>query len=260
MLNNFGIIDIIDILLVALVMYELYNIVKRSGTSAIFKGVLAFLIIWILVSKVFEMRLMGAILDTFVNVGLLVLIILFQDDIRRFLMTLGSNRTFRFISRLFRNKDSELSDSVVTPLVLACINMAKSYTGALIVIEQEIKLDNYISSGETLNADISTRIIENIFFKNSPLHDGAMIIRGDKIKAAGCILPISQETDIPKHFGLRHRAALGISQETDAKVIVVSEERGKISFASNGVIEANVTPEKLQELLTTSMHIKKKKA
>ena len=259
MLNNFGIIDIIDILLVALMMYQLYSIVKRSGTSVIFKGVLAFLAIWIIVSKVFEMRLMGAILDTLVNVGLLVLIILFQDDIRRFLMTLGSNRTFRFIARLFHGKEPELSDSVVTPLVLACTNMAKSYTGALIVIEQEIKLDNYISTGEEIDADLSTRLIENIFFKNSPLHDGAMIIRGDKIKAAGCILPISQEADIPKHFGLRHRAALGISQETDAKVIVISEERGKISFVSTGTIEANVTPEKLQELLTTSMHVKKRK-
>mgnify|MGYP000903915267 CR=1 FL=1 len=259
MLDNFGVKDIIDIFLVAVLMYQLYNLVKQSGTSAIFKGVLAFLILWILVSKVFEMRLLGAILDTFVSVGLFVLIILFQDDIRRFLMTLGSNKTFRFISRFFRGKDSDISDLVITPLVLACINMAKSYTGALIVIEQEIKLGNYINTGEELNADISTRLIENIFFKNSPLHDGAMIISGDKIKAAGCILPVSQDPDIPKHYGLRHRAALGISQETDAKVIVVSEERGKISFVSDGIIEANVTPEKLQELMTRSLHTKKKK-
>ena len=254
MLDSFGIRDIIDILLVATVMYQVYTLVKKSGTSAIFKGVLAFLIIWILVSKVFEMRLMGAILDTLVNVGLLVLIILFQDEIRRFLMSLGSNRTFRFFSRLFGGRDkNELNESVIIPLVLACMNMAKSYTGALIVIEQEIRLDNYAATGEELDAELSTRLLENIFFKNSPLHDGAMIVSNGRIRAAGCILPISQNQDLPKHFGLRHRAALGLSQETDAKVIVISEERGKVSFVSDGVLESNVSPEKLQELLAGSI-------
>lgn len=259
MLENFGIKDVIDILLVAIVMYELYVLVKKSGTSTLFKGVLAFLVLWILISKVFEMRLMGAILDTFVNVGMFVLIILFQDEIRRFLMSLGSNKPFNFISRFFTGRDKrELSDTIVTPLVVACMNMAKSYTGALIVIEQEIKLAHLAETGEELNADISTRLIENIFFKNSPLHDGAMIISGNKIKAAGCILPISQNSDIPNHFGLRHRAAIGISQETDAKVIVVSEERGKISFVSSGKIQANITPEKLQELLTRTINKEEK--
>ncbi|MBK5720819.1 TIGR00159 family protein [Dysgonomonas sp. Marseille-P4677] len=261
MMENFGIRikDIIDILLVATVMYQLYRIVSRSGTGAIFKGVLAFIVLWVLISQVLQMRLMGAILDKFTDFGLFVLIIIFQDEIKRFLISLGSNRTFRFIAKIFNSKDtSELNDSVITSLVLACMNMAKSYTGALIVIEQEIKLGNYIETGEVLDADISTRLVENIFFKNTPLHDGAMIISGNRIRAAGCILPISQNQDIPKSFGLRHRAALGISQETDAKVIVVSEERGKISFASNGTIETNITPEKLQELLIGSMHRKKK--
>ena len=203
---------------------------------------------------------MGAILDKFVNIGLFVLIIIFQDDIRRFLISLGSNRTFRFFLRIFRGKDTgELNNSVVTALVVACMNLAKTYTGALIVIEQEMKLSNYEETGEIIDADISTRLIENIFFKNSPLHDGAMIIADNKIKAAGCILPVSQNQDIPKAFGLRHRAALGISQETDAKVIVISEERGKISFASEGKIEANITPERLQDLLNGTMKKKKKR-
>lgn len=257
MLENFGIKDIIDILLVATVMYQLYRIVSKSGTGVIFNGVLAFIIIWILVSQVFQMRLMGAILDKFVNIGLFVLIIIFQDDIRRFLISLGSNRTFRFFVRLFKKDSGELNDSVVTPLVLACMNLAKTYTGALIVIEQEIKLGNFEETGEIIEADISTRLIENIFFKNSPLHDGAMIIAGNKIKAAGCILPVSQNQDIPKAFGLRHRAALGISQETDAKVIVISEERGKISFANEGKLETNITPERLRELLNGTMGKKK---
>lgn len=257
-LHDFGIKDIIDIILVAIVMLQLYRIVSRSGTGAIFNGVLSFMILWILVSQVLQMRLMGAILDKFVDIGLIVLIIIFQDEIRRFLMTLGSNKTFHFLSRMFRSKDmNELSDSVIASLVLACVNMAKTYTGALIVIEQEIKLDNYSETGEVLDADVSTRLIENIFFKNTPLHDGAMIISGNKIKAAGCILPVSQNQDIPKSFGLRHRAALGIAQETDAKVIVISEERGKISFVSESVILSNITSEKLQELLTESIRSRK---
>lgn len=259
MSDNFGWMDIVDILLVATVMYQLYRIVAKSGSNAIFKGVMAFIVLWILVSRVLQMRLMGAILDKFTEFGLFVLIIIFQDEIKRFLISLGSNRTFRFLSSIFGSKKtSELNDTVITSLVLACMNMAKTNTGALIVIEQEIKLTNYCETGEALDADISTRLIENIFFKNTPLHDGAMIIGGNKIKAAGCILPISQSQDIPKSFGLRHRAALGISSETDAKVIVVSEERGKISFASNGKIEANISPEKLQEYLIGTMNKKKR--
>lgn len=261
-MENFGISvkDIIDILLTATLMYQLYRIVSKSGTGAIFKGVLAFIVLWVIISQVLQMRLMGAILDKFIDFGLFVLIIIFQDEIKRFLISLGSNHTFRFITKMFSSKDTgELNDSVITSLVLACMNMAKSYTGALIVIEQEFKLVNYIETGETLDADISTRLIENIFFKNTPLHDGAMIISGNRIKAAGCILPISQNQNIPKSFGLRHRAALGITHETDAKVIVVSEERGKISFVSNGKIQANITPEKLQELLAGSMGKNKNK-
>jgi len=260
-MENFSVTwkDILDILLVAIVMYQLYRVVSKSGTGVIFSGVLAFLVIWVLISQVLEMRLMGAILDKFVQIGLFVLIIIFQDEIRRFLISLGSNRTFRMFARLFRAKDkSEVHDSVITSLVLACINMARTHTGALIVIEQEMKLGNYEETGEILDADISTRLIENIFFKNTPLHDGAMIIAGNKIRAAGCILPVSQNQDIPKAFGLRHRAALGLSQETDARVIIISEERGKISFANEGKIEANITPEKLQEYLILAMRKKKK--
>lgn len=258
MIEGFGIKDIIDILLVAVVMYQLYRLVNKSGpSSAILKGILAFFVIWVIVSQVLQMRLMGLIFDKIVDVGLLVLIILFQDEIRRFLMNLGTRNTFRFFSRLFNRDKGELADTIVTPLVLACMNMAKSHTGALIVIEQEIGLSSFEESGEIINAQISTRLLENIFFKNSPLHDGAMIIASGKVKAAGCILPISQDPNIPKQYGLRHRAALGISQETDAKVIVISEERGKISFVSEGKIQPNVSPEKLQELLLSFLRKKK---
>jgi len=197
---------------------------------------------------------MGSILDMLVNIGMFVIIILFQDEIRRFLMSLGANSAFRTLAKFFGAKDSKFSsNSYTTPIVLACMNMARSYTGALIVIEREMSLGMYEQTGEIINAEISTRLIENIFFKNSPLHDGAMMISKDKIKAAGCILPVSQDPNIPKQFGLRHRAALGISQETDAQVIIVSEERGKISFMQYGQIYPNITPEKLQELMNEAL-------
>lgn len=248
-LENFGIKDLIDVVLVAVLMYQLYRLVRRSGTSTIFNGIISFFIIWVLVSQVFEMRLLGSILDKFVNIGLFVVIIIFQDEIRRFLMTLGSHNTFRTIKNFFRNRKSAVSETTLSAIVGACVNMSKTKTGALIVIEQEISLVNFENTGEIVNATISTRLVENIFFKNSPLHDGAMIIADYKIKAAGCILPVAQNSDLPKFLGLRHRAAIGITQETDAKVIIVSEERGKISIANHGRIQVNVTVEELYDFL-----------
>ena len=250
---DFGIKDAIDVLLVAFFMYKLYQLMKKSGTTAIFSGILAFLAIWIVVSQVLEMRLLGAILDKFISVGFIILVIIFQDEIRHFLRVMGSHQGWKFLTRLFAPKNNSVTEdlSYIMPIVMASMNMSKAKVGALIVIQQNVSLEMYIKTGEMLNASISTRLIENIFFKNSPLHDGAMIIVDKKIKAASCILPVSQKNDIPKELGLRHRSALGISQETDAKVIVVSEETGGISLAYNGKIHLNLTGEELQKLLTT---------
>jgi uncharacterized protein (TIGR00159 family) len=250
MLEHFGIKDLIDVLLVALLMYYAYRLVKISGTKPLFIGIASFLTLWILVTQVFKMSLLGAILDKFVSVGFIVLIILFQDEIRRFLMSLGPRKGWKFITKIvFPQNNNEKDISHITPIVFACMNMAKEKVGALIVIQEDIQLGLYEQTGEIINADISTRLIENIFFTNSPLHDGAMIIVGKQIRAAGCILPVSQNPNIPKHLGLRHRAGLGISQETDAKVIIVSEERGRIAFAHQGKLNMNITPDELQELL-----------
>lgn len=250
MFTHFGIKDLIDVLLGALFLYYLFRLVKISGMRPLFMGILVFMVIWVLVSQVFDMVLLGSILDQFVNIGLFLLIILFQDEIRRFLMSLGSKRGWNVITKLFFPNDKQKKDhSYLTAIVLACMNMSRTNTGALIVIQGDIHLGLYEQTGEIVNADISSRLIENIFFKNSPLHDGAMIIVGKKIKAAGCILPVSQNPSIPKHMGLRHRAGLGISQETDAKVIIVSEERGKITYASQGKLKMNISPEDLQHLL-----------
>ncbi|MDR3251223.1 MAG: diadenylate cyclase CdaA [Tannerella sp.] len=250
MFVSFGIKDAIDIVLVALLMYQTYKLMKSSGTIAIFSGVVSIIIVWILVSQVLEMKLIGAILDKIISVGFIVLVILFQDEIRRFLVALGSNRGWRFLYKLFARKSADDdSQKYIAPVVLACINLARNKTGALIVIQREVNLRTYIQTGEMFNADVNARLVENIFFKNSPLHDGALIIVDNRIKAAGCILPVAHNVVIPKEMGLRHRSGLGMSIETDAFVIIVSEERGSISVAHNGKLSIDISAEDLQRIL-----------
>ena len=252
---DFGVKDIIDILLVAFFLYETFLLMRKTGTTSIFLGVLSFIAIWILVSKVFQMRLMGAILDQFVSVGFILIVIVFQKEIREFLQALGSNKGLEFIKNIFKPKNKNDIDeniSFIMPIVLAAMDLAKRKEGALIVIQQTIGLDRFVETGEIINSNINSRLIENIFFKNSPLHDGAMIISGKRIIAASCILPVSNNQDIPKELGLRHRSALGLSQETDAKVIIVSEESGTISMAHEGKLYHNITAEELQVKLVSA--------
>ncbi|RRD59419.1 diadenylate cyclase CdaA [Tannerella forsythia] len=254
---SFGIKDALDVLLVAFFTYQIYKLMKSSGTLTVFSGIVSVVIVWVLVSQVLEMRLMGAILDKFISVGFLVLVILFQDDIRRFLVALGSNRGWKFLAKIFSRKDTETEEQqkYIAPVVLACMNLARKKTGALIVIQREMDLSAYIHTGEIFTADVNTRLIENIFFKNSPLHDGAMIIVDGKIKAAGCILPVAQSLKLSKDMGLRHRSGVGMSKETDAIVIIVSEERGIISVAHNGKISINLSAEDLQQILSGDKEI-----
>jgi len=251
MFVSFGVKDVIDILLVAFLMYYTYKLMRSSGTLAIFSGVVSIIIVWVIVYEVLEMRLIGGILDKFISVGFIVLVILFQDDIRRFLVVLGSNRGLRFLYNIFKRKEnSPMEQKYIAPVVLACINLAKRKTGALIVIRRELDLSAYIQSGEMFRADVNARLIENIFFKNSPLHDGALIISDNEIKAAGCILPIAHHAVIPKEMGLRHRSGLGMSIETDALVIIISEEKGAITVAHNGKLSIDVSAEDLQQILS----------
>lgn len=249
----FGIKDIIDILLVALLLYYIYKLMKESGTINIFYGVMAFIVVWLVASEIFAMRLIGTILDKFMSIGLLILVILFQDQIKRFLVELGSHRRWRFLSKLLhhhREGDDESVTAWVMPVVYACMSMSKTKTGALIVIEQSIPLDNYAKTGDMINAEVNTRLIENIFFKNSPLHDGAMIIAHGRIEAAGCILPVSHDSDVPRYMGLRHRSALGIAQASDAVAVVVSEETGNISIAYRGKLTTRLTSAELEHRLS----------
>ena len=253
MIESFGIKDVLDIVIVALILYYLYKIMKESGTINIFYGVLAFILVWVVAAEILEMKLIGTILDKVMSIGLLILVIIFQDQIKRFLVELGSKKRWKFLTGMFhhRSKDgSEDLHSRVMPIVYACMSMAKSKTGALIVIQQDVPLDNYEKSGDIIDAEINSRLIENIFFKNSPLHDGAMIIDGGKIKAAGCILLVSHATNVPRSLGLRHRSALGISQATDAFAIVVSEETGNISVAHRGQLATRLSSTELEKRLS----------
>lgn len=249
---EFGIKDFIDILLVACLLYYLYKLMKMSGSINVFTGILVFILLWLVVSQVLEMKLLGSIFDKLVNVGVLALIIIFQKEIRRFLFTLGSHNHANALVRFFTRggKKSAIEHDDMVPIVMACMNMAKQKIGALIVIEHQIALNDVMRTGDAIDARITQRLIENIFFKNSPLHDGAMIISKERIKAAGCILPVSHNLDIPKELGLRHRAALGISQVSDAHAIIVSEETGSISVAHEGKFYLHLTPEELEQLIT----------
>ena len=251
---DFGLKDVLDILIVATLLYYIYRLMKESGMLNMFYGIMAFIIVWLLASEIFDLKLIGSILDKVMSIGVLILVIVFQDQIKRFLTDLGSHRRWGFIRKLFRHHNAVASGvdlrSITMPIVYACMSMSKSKTGALIIIQQNIPLEVYEKTGDIIDANINQRLIENIFFKNSPLHDGAMIISNNKITSVGCILPVSHDQSIPRSLGLRHRAALGVAQATDALAIVVSEETGNISVAQRGVLETKLSSSDLETKLS----------
>ena len=258
MFFEFGLKDISDVLLVALMLYYVYRLMRDSRSLNVFIGILVFVVVWIFVSQVLEMRLLGTILDKLVSVGVIALIVLFQEDIRKVLYNLGAHQRMRRLSDFFTSKKSKerKKRSVkqdIMPVVMACMNMGRNRIGALIVFERTMPLDDVVSTGDRIDANINQRLIENIFFKNSPLHDGALIISQHRLKAAGCILPVSHDLDIPKELGLRHRSAMGISQESDALAIVVSEETGAISIAVHGEFRLRLSAEELESILTKDL-------
>ncbi|MBQ8008331.1 MAG: diadenylate cyclase CdaA [Bacteroidaceae bacterium] len=252
MFFQFGIKDFIDILLVAVLLYYLYKLMKSTGSMKVFTGLMIFVMAWLVVTQVLEMRLLGSIFDKLMSVGVLAIIVLFQEEIRHFLFSLGSHHNASALVKLLTGgKGKQATHEDVLPIVMACLSMAKGKVGALIVVERNVPLDNIVRTGDVIDANINQRLIENIFFKNSPLHDGAMVISHKRIKAAGCILPVSHDLDIPKELGLRHRAGMGISQETDALAIIVSEETGGISVAYKGEFHLRLNAEELERLLTS---------
>jgi uncharacterized protein (TIGR00159 family) len=213
---EFGIKDIIDILLVALMLYYIYRLMRDSRSLNVFIGIMMFAALWLFVSQILEMRLLGTIMDKLVSVGVIAMIVIFQEDIRKFLYNLGAHQRMKAISKMFRSKKEEHEAKMeimttIIPIVMASQNMSRGKVGALIIIERDMPLDDIIVTGDQIDANVNQQLIENIFFKNAPLHDGAMIISNNRIKAAGCILPVSHDLSIPKELGLRHPAAMGVS-------------------------------------------------
>ncbi len=254
------IIDIIDIVVVALCMYYIYKITKGTHASSILSGILLIYLIWI-ITRALNMELLSAILGHIIGVGMIALIVVFQPEIRKFLQLIGTRSRLRknsFWSRLFDFREQhDASDlEYISPVVKACTDMASTKTGALIVIQQHTDLQFIAETGIAIDALISSSLLKNIFFKNSPLHDGAVIINNGRIEAAKCVLP-STESEVPVSFGMRHRAALGMSEASDAIILVVSEETGAISIAQDGKIKRGVSSANLKEKVIQLMQASK---
>ena len=229
--------DILDILLVALLLFYLYKLVKGTVAINIFIGIVIIYFIW-KITDLFKLDVLSNILGNFISVGFFALIVVFQQEIRKFLLLIGSTN---FASRRnvvkyfnFLNQDKSLLKLDLSIFLSSCEKMASEKTGAIIVLERENSLEFVKETGEKTNIELSKGILETIFFKNSPLHDGAIILKGNFIKATRVVLPVSESTSIPTRFGLRHRAGFGITEKTDALAIVISEQSGKISYIKNG--------------------------
>ena len=252
MLVPFTVLDIIDILLVALIMFQLYRIIKGTSAFSIFIAVFFIYLFWLIV-KALNMQLVSSMLGQVIGVGVIALIVVFQQEVRRFLLVMGNrylkNRKFS-ITRLFGPvKDDPGGPILAEEIVRAAESMASKKIGCLIVIARQSNLDMFTEGGEIIKARISAELLETIFFKNTPLHDGAVLIDDDIILAARCPLPVTDQYTLPSKFGMRHRAAIGMSENSDALVVVVSEETGHISVADAGEIRENLTPNELRNIL-----------
>ncbi len=237
-----SLIDILDILLVAVIIFVVFRWIRGSSAMSIFAAIISLYILRFIVGA-FNMKLMSGILGQLLDVGVIALIIIFQPEIRRFLISFGNNYLREagkngFLGKLLGQNRTKMDNAAVQEVTEACRTMSEQKTGALIVFPHNSSLDYIIETGDRIDANINRRLILNLFFKNSPLHDGAVIMSGNRIIAARCTLPITEKTDIPAHYGMRHKAAIGITENTDADVIAVSEETGQISFVRGG----NVTP------------------
>lgn len=254
-LLDIRVIDIVDIVLVAALLFYLYRLVKGTVAINIFIGIVILYTVWKF-TELLEMELFSKILGGFLGAGVFALIVVFQQEIRKFLLMVGSTN-FKARKKFFKQfKLNNTGDSVSTnvqDILAACKKMGAQYAGALIVIERNTNLDFVKNTGDRMNAEVNQPIIESIFFKNSPLHDGAMVIEGNTITATRVILPVSNDRNIPLRFGLRHRAAIGITEKTDALCLVVSEENGQISYIKDGEFIAYDNFESLGEIIRTDL-------
>ncbi len=252
---TFGITDAIDILLVAIILYLAYNLVKGTSAINIFIGLALIYFVYI-VLKAFDLQLLTSILGKFVNVGVIAIMIVFQQEIRKFLLYIGSNeflrnRNWKGIFK-FNASGTQPQQKItldIDAVADACFSMSDTKTGALIVVERRSDLKFFINTGEVVDSGLTARMLENIFYKNSPLHDGAVIIHENRIVAARCVLPVTDKENFPAHYGMRHRAAVGITENTDALAITVSEQTGSVSLTIHGEIKPDLSKERLLYLL-----------
>ena len=244
-----GFIELIDIALVAVLIYQLYKLVKGTVAINIFIGLAAIYLLWKVVSA-FNFQLLSEILGQFIGVGVIILVIVFQQELRKFLMMIGKGKVMKNKGLFKFNFSVEHENYLNTHAISkACEDMAKTKTGAIMVVTQMDDLAVFTEGGVEMNAEISIPIIESIFYKNSPLHDGAVIIRNNKIISSRCVLPVSNNEDFPGHLGMRHRAAVGITEESDAVAIIVSEETGEITYVKDGELFTKRTPVQLEKFL-----------
>lgn len=253
--------DIIEILIIAFLVYQLLVWVKTTRAWNLFKGILIILI-FVVLAMVFQMSTILWIAEKVISVGLIALVVIFQPELRRALDALGRRSFVMSVFSINNNETERFSEKTISELVKACYEMGKVKTGALIVVENDVLLTEYIRTGIRVEGLVSSQLLINIFEKNTPLHDGAVVVRGDKIISATCYLPLSDNTELSKELGTRHRAAVGISEVSDSLTIVVSEETGKVSIAMNQVLYRNVDPDflrdKLEFLRTGNTEVKKK--
>lgn len=245
-------LDILDILLVAFLMYQAFILIKGTVAINIFVGIFSVYLFWQMV-KALNMDLLSTILGQFMGVGVIALIIVFQQELRRFLLVIGTRDFFSrnfSLEQLIHKGRKTLSETDVDEIVKACINMSATHTGALIVLTQISEPEPIVNTGDKINSIVSGRLIESIFFKNSPLHDGAIVIFNKHIVAARCVLPLSKTSDLPAYMGLRHRAAKGMAENYHALIVTVSEENGRISFFEPGFYNYNINSNALRQKLT----------
>ncbi len=245
---SFGVNDFFDIVIVSVLFYYAYKFIRDRRAGKLAVGVL--LIVFLsLISDIFSLSALSFLVGNFFQIGLLAIVVIFQPEIRSALEKAGGNSVKGF-KNLTDTRHDENKEQVITSVCEATCEMAKEKTGALIVFENETKLGDIIASGTVVNADMSSYLLKNIFFENTPLHDGAVVLRDGRIYAAGCFLPLSENTSIDRHLGTRHRAAIGVSEVSDALVVVVSEETGTISIAENGELKRNFDYAGLRKELT----------
>ena len=258
---SFSPIDFIEILIIAFLFYHILLWIKSTKAWNLFKGIIVILL-FVLVSAIFQMNTILWLAERTLNVGLIALVIIFQPELRKALENLGEKNFFGKIFNFSKSDECKFSDRTIEELIKACYAMGKVRTGALIVIEDEILLNEYIRTGIDIDAILSSQLLINIFEKNTPLHDGAVIVRGDRVVSATCYLPLSDSLSLSKNLGTRHRAAVGVSEVSDSLTIVVSEETGKVSIASKGQIyhgiDADFLREKLQYLQNRNQEVTKR--